>query len=99
MTNEGQLMPLKQRRINLPDLAKILAHVFPPASYAKVFYWARTGYLPTYRDPSVKKSHYFVDVNYLETFLEELELEEVEVYYVLNHLNIKPKKQRLKKKA
>lgn len=58
------------KKITLPDFANALAPVYPPASYAKVAYWAKTGHLSTYRDPIKKQGHHYLNTTDLREFLE-----------------------------
>ena len=74
------------QRITLPDFANILGGVFPPATYSKVFYWAKTGYLPTLKDPSMKRSHYYIDMRCIGDFLNNLGLIDQEITLIMKHL-------------
>jgi hypothetical protein len=79
-----------QRRITLPDFATVLQTVFPPANYNKVFNWAKTGFLPTYRDPSLKRSHYYIDTRFLSEFLKQLGLIDTDIAAIMLKLRNLP---------
>ena len=88
--SSGEKYP--QQKITLPDFAKALALVYPPATYSRVFNWAKTGHLSTYRDPIMKKGHHYVDTSDLHKFLSLLELTKKDVELVSKKLKLVLKK-------
>ena len=77
-----------QQKITLPDFAKVLALVYPPATYSRVFHWVKTGHLNTYRDPIMKKGHHYVDTSVLQGFLALLGLTKKDIELVSRKLKL-----------
>lgn len=73
-------------KVGLRAFSKALQMVYPPASYSKVFEWANQGNLATFRDPFKEKSHYQIDMDYVEEFLHGLGLNEAQVGNVLKEI-------------